>query len=126
MSGFGTPTWGGAPNPCGTFTLVDRGAGHDHGDWCRWGVAEQNPRPGRPGLPPDRRVDGPAFLRPARRPGSFVMGGAPTTKECDGWRTHDNHPRPRRGQSVTPVAGGTAGTGLGPIPAKIMESRHPG
>src|SRR5215472_15151181 len=31
--------------------------------------------------PPDRRVDGPALLRPARRPGSFVMVGATMTEE---------------------------------------------
>jgi len=36
------------------------------------GVAEQIPRPRRPGPPADRRVAGPALLRPARRPGSFV------------------------------------------------------
>jgi hypothetical protein len=48
---------------------------------CRWGMAEQIASPGRPGLPPDHRVEGPGLLRPARRPGSFVMVGATMTKE---------------------------------------------
>src|SRR5215471_13380747 len=42
--------------------------------------------------PPDRRVDGPALLRPVRRPGSFVMVGATMTEE--GVVTNGTIPRP--------------------------------
>src|SRR5207248_11795621 len=73
------------------------------------------PTPPPPHLPPPPPSPRPPPARPAcpaRRPGPFVMGGAPTTNECNGSATHHNHPSRRTWPAAHRV--------------KIMELWHPG
>jgi hypothetical protein len=60
-----------------------------------------------------------AGSEPPRTPAAPANWPFPhSTPECDGCANHDNHPAPRHGQPVTPVAGSTAGTGPGRSPPR--------